>query len=249
MSWHYLPERVAAFSVRSCSVSQQSVTLSSIPSVSRSLRPGSGMDTSRTRPSGTTSRPLTENPGLDRWISLLRASRASRSLRPGGEGLSEIPAICGLRPFASLGRSGPRGCYWRTSPDCSTNPTDTLERYSETWPRAGIMLDGDAYRLRPLVPPTFGIGCGLLGTPSASMGYLYLGCLRAKETWETSAYLNAHLLGMELGLKGRSKYRGPKMCCHPDFAEWMMGWPIGWSALEPLETARFRRWWREFGGF
>ena len=26
------------------------------------------------------------------------------------------------------------------------------------------------------------------------------------------------------------------------FREWMMGWPIGWTALEPLETGRFRQW-------
>jgi hypothetical protein len=24
--------------------------------------------------------------------------------------------------------------------------------------------------------------------------------------------------------------------------EWLMGWPIGWTALEPLGTDRFRRW-------
>lgn len=24
--------------------------------------------------------------------------------------------------------------------------------------------------------------------------------------------------------------------------EWLMGWPIGWTALEPLETAKFRQW-------
>jgi len=24
--------------------------------------------------------------------------------------------------------------------------------------------------------------------------------------------------------------------------EWMMAWPIGWSACEPLETGRFRLW-------
>lgn len=26
---------------------------------------------------------------------------------------------------------------------------------------------------------------------------------------------------------------------NPDWVEWLMGWPIGWSALEPLETVRF----------
>lgn len=29
---------------------------------------------------------------------------------------------------------------------------------------------------------------------------------------------------------------------NPRFCEWLMGWPIGWSALRPLATARFRRW-------
>jgi hypothetical protein len=26
------------------------------------------------------------------------------------------------------------------------------------------------------------------------------------------------------------------------FREWMMGWPIGWTALQPLETGRFQEW-------
>lgn len=29
---------------------------------------------------------------------------------------------------------------------------------------------------------------------------------------------------------------------HPELLEWLMGWPLGWSAAEPLETARFRQW-------
>jgi len=29
---------------------------------------------------------------------------------------------------------------------------------------------------------------------------------------------------------------------HSSFWEWMMGMPIGWTALEPLETDRFRKW-------
>lgn len=29
--------------------------------------------------------------------------------------------------------------------------------------------------------------------------------------------------------------------------EWIMGWPIGWTALEPLETDKLRQWFRSFG--
>lgn len=30
---------------------------------------------------------------------------------------------------------------------------------------------------------------------------------------------------------------------NPDFAEWLMGWPIGWTACQPLGTDKFRQWW------
>ena len=29
---------------------------------------------------------------------------------------------------------------------------------------------------------------------------------------------------------------------NPDWCEWFMGWPIGWTASEPLATDRFRQW-------
>lgn len=32
------------------------------------------------------------------------------------------------------------------------------------------------------------------------------------------------------------------------FREWMMGWPIGWTASKPLATDRFRRWLHSHGG-
>ncbi len=35
---------------------------------------------------------------------------------------------------------------------------------------------------------------------------------------------------------------------NPAWVAWLMGWPIGWTALEPLATGRFRRWLRLFGG-
>lgn len=31
---------------------------------------------------------------------------------------------------------------------------------------------------------------------------------------------------------------------NPAWVEWLMGWPIGWTALEPLGTDRFRWWLR-----
>jgi hypothetical protein len=34
---------------------------------------------------------------------------------------------------------------------------------------------------------------------------------------------------------------------NPPWVEWLMGWPIGWTALEALETDRFQQWRRLHG--
>mgnify|MGYP001000142046 CR=1 FL=1 len=34
---------------------------------------------------------------------------------------------------------------------------------------------------------------------------------------------------------------------NPTFREWLMGWPIDWTAKRPLETDRFREWLRGHG--
>ena len=34
---------------------------------------------------------------------------------------------------------------------------------------------------------------------------------------------------------------------NPEWVEWLMGWPIGWTALQPLEMGRFREWQNSHG--
>lgn len=34
---------------------------------------------------------------------------------------------------------------------------------------------------------------------------------------------------------------------NPPWVEWLMGWPIGWTGLEPLAMGRFRQWLRKHG--
>ena len=40
----------------------------------------------------------------------------------------------------------------------------------------------------------------------------------------------------------------PGGALNPDWIEWLMGWPIGWTALEPLDRVKFRQWLQQFGG-
>ena len=34
---------------------------------------------------------------------------------------------------------------------------------------------------------------------------------------------------------------------NPPWVEWLMGWPIGWTGLQPLETVKYRQWLRSHG--
>lgn len=36
---------------------------------------------------------------------------------------------------------------------------------------------------------------------------------------------------------------------NPDFHLWLMGWPIGWTALEPLAMDKFHEWWSKHGNY
>ncbi len=36
---------------------------------------------------------------------------------------------------------------------------------------------------------------------------------------------------------------------NPPWVEWLMGWPLGWTDLKPLETDRFRQWSQQLGRF
>ena len=36
---------------------------------------------------------------------------------------------------------------------------------------------------------------------------------------------------------------------NPTWVEWLMGWPLGWTDLRPLETDRFREWQQQHGGY
>lgn len=38
-----------------------------------------------------------------------------------------------------------------------------------------------------------------------------------------------------------------KAALNPDWVEWLMGWPVAWTDLRPLETDRYRLWLQSHG--
>lgn len=95
-------------------------------------------------------------------------SLVNRTVKPESDRGKQIHATCGRSSpvsFASLGRDG----YWlKTCRGYSQLTLDqSSEKFCETWPRAGMMWNGTAYRLSQLVPLTDVIGCSSLPTPVA----------------------------------------------------------------------------------
>jgi site-specific DNA-cytosine methylase len=88
--------------------------------------------------------------------------------------------------------------------------------------RHGINLKGAVHGGRPTLP-----------TPSASMVTM--------QDMEQAKFA---------GSANRPKYADcPGGALNPEWVEWLMGWPLGWTDLKPLAMGRFRQWWLQHGGF
>ncbi len=140
---------------------------------------------------------------------------------------------------------------WRTSQRCLDGG---LERFSESWPRAGTTRNGIAFPRVPLAPLTRETGCGLLPTPvtvdsgsyfnrSASSGAALrptLGAMAKHGLWPTPTSRD-HKDGTAKscanvpanGLLGRVVHEGSTHLgsLNPAWVEWLMGYPLGWTVL------------------
>ena len=111
---------------------------------------------------------------------------------------------------------------WRTA-QCSL--TGGLEEYSETWPRSGSMRNGMCFQRVNAVRHTHGRGCSFWPTPRASDGDGQ-GCLGRMNAKNLRDAVREHF------------GKGP---LNPEFQEWLMGFPRGYTALKLSETRSVRR--------
>jgi len=84
-----------------------------------------------------------------------------------------------------------------------------LKESSQTFPRAGLMLNGNVYRQKVLEPLTKGKECILLPTPTKMDGYGYSlkQTLRKDEVWETITSLTGFLVAKILSLTGKQAHK------------------------------------------
>jgi hypothetical protein len=147
------------------------------------------------------------------------------------------------------------GDRWLTPQQNFIEPTGFTE-FSETWPRSGLMRNGTAYQLPPLVRLTDGTGSGLLPTMRSGDGAV--GNLRRKEDVERTGHkgrLEDYVVmwptptnrDYRSGVNHNCWYNARPLSeivggtLNPTWVEWLMGFPLGWTDCGPSETRSSRK--------
>jgi len=201
---------------------------------------------------GMTLEPLTETLGEELLTWFRGDSLAKTSVPPTTteKGLTEKDQGFGLNSSASLAKLSPDGSWLKTPP---ISEPRVLDEFSKTWPSSGMMLRGECFRLKTVEPITSGNECGLLPTPTTMANQLadsmmkHKGCRELKEFLRKLPTPTAHN-AKEAGYPAEGNRNTPTLGwvvggkIPPTLTEWMMGWPIGWSDLKPLEMDKFQSW-------
>jgi hypothetical protein len=225
MSWNYSLELGEEFLDRGFLTTEQFARLKSTRTVGRSSFAARRKATWNPFPSGTTSELSMLVPGMEWWMSSLAASHVSPGPLPAAEKAPPTPATSGLTPSESFATWDPASASWKTSRASKRKSTSAAS--SVTWPRAGSMRNGIAYPRPPSAPLTRGTASGYWPTPCARDWKSH----HNKTCWDNARPLNETIGGQ----------------LNPTWVEWLMGWPIGWTDLEPLATDRFRQWFEKHG--
>src|SRR5262245_23467903 len=110
---------------------------------------------------------------------------------------------------------------WKTWQRCLI---ETWGPFAETWPQSGMTRSGQLYPLAPLVLHMCDSECSLWPTPTASMEGRGFGIPLHNRTgrYKKSTVSRVHALVGEHGWR-----------IHPNFTEALMGFPMGWTEIEP----------------
>jgi hypothetical protein len=244
MSWHYLQELAVESWEGSCLDGAPDALLRLIPTPGASCWPDSETGSCPDSPSGMTCEPSTASPGADRSMSSAADSPAKTSAQPVAGQVSRASApASGQKWPESWVKWCPDSSLWKTR-QCSL--LGGLESFSGTWPRWGMMRGGECWAHITPEHPTSGIEFGSwLATPTAKANQLspsmrkHPGC---RAWWPTAVADDTGHRKKKYAQGGTplSMQIGGQL--NPNWVEWLMGWPIGWTDCEPLEMGRFRKW-------
>jgi hypothetical protein len=214
MSWLFSQALVEVFLEDTYSDGEQSVPLNGNLTQQAYCAPDKMTDFSRLSRYGMTYKPSTDIRGeelLTLYREVFHAKTSAQRVR--AQGLMENAAGCGEKWHASFARYDPDSCSWRTA-QCSL--LGGLDEFSETWPQWGLMRDGECWEQRTLERTIEETEFGLWPTPKASVGGGNAGGANGRRIAKENGTWIPHSI-------------------NPNLYEWLMGWPLGWTDLKPLE--------------
>lgn len=170
---------------------------------------------------------------------------------------------------ASLAKWDQSSSSWRTH---QFSLQGDLEPFLATWPRWGLMRGGECWEQMMPVHLTSASGSGFWPTPN-TIGYRSDGELRIlanaglseaeframthraaeskRQKWLPTPTVQD---ACNNGGPSQANRNTPPLnsvvggALNPPWVEWLMGWPIGWTDLQQLETARYQAWLHSHGG-
>lgn len=270
MSYIFSAALEEAFSQACRSDTARSAPSSGIPMHKPCLWHDKTMAPSRLSRFGMTCSPLTESRGVELLTWWREVSRVKTFPSPDqARGSTASEADSGEKWPASLARYDRATSSWKTA---QLSLLGDSEPSSVTWPISGLMHDGQCWELPRLTLTTTGKESGYWPTPTVCGNYNRKGASatsgdglatavmkRMFPTATATAYKGwsqnhnrsdsddrlDYTVEREAFLPGQTT---PPKRLNPDWVEWLMGWPIGHSALKPLATDKFREWQRQHGG-
>lgn len=249
MSWLFSQALVAEYLADTCSDGEPSAPSSGNPTQRAYCAPDKMTAFSRLSRFGMTFAPLTENLGTELLMWFREVSRARTSAQParGPESAANDPAF-GARWRELSVRFDRDTCSWRTHRSLWD---EALHECSLTLPRWGSMRDGVLSERVTLERPTCANDAGLLPTPVAqpANGTPEMFLQRKRNAVAKGSAMGVCLSDLQLVMVAKERGMDGRGKLNPEFAEWMMGWPRNWTALEPLATGKCRNVRRLHGGF
>ena len=147
------------------------------------------------------------------------------------KGLTATNPDCGSKLPASLVKWDRASSCWKTA-QCSLFAD--LDVFSDSWPAWGMMRNGECWAL----PTPSVLAAGRASTMSEiASGLLPRFMTPNARDWKDCGSTQGNRKSPNLGTQVGGRL-------NPTWAEWLMGWPVGWTALEPLATDSFRSWLR-----
>ena len=236
MSWLFSRALVEEYSAENCSDGAPSAPLSVMPTPHKFWHSGKTMDALSLSRFGLTCAVLTEDLGRELLTWFLGASRARTSAAPGkAQDSTARDRGFGAKWPGSLARFDRDSFSWRT-PQCSL--FEDSEPCLETWPRWGLMHDGECWELPPLAHRTEENESGLLPTLTL-ISCEHPGRFKLKEGQQTC-------ISMELAKRDKWEAGGKYS---PNHAAWFMAWPEWWTSLGHSAMDKYRLWRQRHGGF